>query len=69
MTWSEWIESEFNTDNFVIAGNYIKKSDNHYIYNEDATAWVIKDDVIEYGEHYSAYLESVSPPGAPPLDI
>lgn len=51
MTWEEWINSDYNVDNFIIKDTYILAIDttsltDYLSYEENYSRWVLKTDVI-----------------------
>jgi hypothetical protein len=54
MTWGEWLESEYNTDGYVVgqAGNSIDTSDNLSGVYSSSSGYVSKNSTINADEHY-----------------
>ena len=56
MTWGEWIESEYNTDNFLIASyGLIKYQTLHNSVQLDRNTAVYSTDIIIEGTDYKIY--------------
>lgn len=53
MTWGEWVDSEYNTGNFIIKNNFIYTTDNKIV-NDDNTVHEMSSDekVISGGVYY-----------------
>jgi hypothetical protein len=59
MTWEEWINSQYNTDNFVFYGNVIKNNgyrcDGLYVYTNGRHIYVEGTDYIDEKNTYKFF--------------
>lgn len=64
MTWGEWVDSEYNTNGYIISGNYIYRAPGMIMYyisiDGTASGRVLKTNEITDGYAYSTYEQQMN---------
>jgi hypothetical protein len=58
MTWQEWVNSEYNTDNYTIIGNHVCASGDNYVATQEGSPdyMVLSSDVIIANKEYTTFF-------------